>query len=86
MDTSLQKWNPFRFLRQARTGGHDRAKSPDTTAPPSEQAEIGRIQHVDPWQAMQELLNDPYAGFGSLDRRFGDFRPTRFRARIDVVD
>ena len=59
--------------------------SPDTMAPPSDQAEVGRVQHVKPWQAMQELLNDPYAGYGSLDCWFGDLTPTRFRARIDVV-
>jgi HSP20 family protein len=35
---------------------------------------------------MQGVLNDPCAGFGSLDRWFGDFTPSRFRPRIDVVD
>jgi HSP20 family protein len=86
MDTDLQKWNPFRFLRKDRTGGHDRAKSSDTVAPPSERTEVARIQHADPWRAMQEVLNDPYAGFGSLDRWFGDFTPSHFQPSIDVVD
>jgi HSP20 family protein len=35
---------------------------------------------------MQELLRDPFAGFGQVDRWFGDFSPSMFEPRVDVVD
>ena len=35
---------------------------------------------------MQDMLQDPLAGFGQLDRWFGDFSPRRFEPRLDVVD
>lgn len=47
---------------------------------PSQRMQVGRIQHADPWRVMQEFLNDPYAGFGSLDHWFGDFRAVAFPA------
>lgn len=45
-----------------------------------------RLFSSDAWRAMNEFFHDPFAEFGSLDRWFGDFRPSRFRLRIDVVD
>ena len=86
MDTDLQKWNPFRFLRKDRTDQNEKAKSSDTVAPPSERTDVARLLHADPWRMMHEFLNDPYAGFGALDRWFGDFTPARFQPHIDVVD
>jgi len=41
---------------------------------------------VDPSRMMQELLRDPFAGFGQLDHWFRDFSPSVFQPRIDVVD
>ncbi|MEI6001796.1 Hsp20/alpha crystallin family protein [Paraburkholderia bengalensis] len=86
MDTDLQKWNPFRFLRKDRTDRNDKAKPSDTSGPPSERTDIARLVHADPWRIMQGFFNDPYAGFGALDRWFGDFTPARFQPHIDVVD
>ena len=35
---------------------------------------------------MHDLLHDPFAGLGQLDRWFGDFSPHLFHPRIDLVD
>jgi HSP20 family protein len=35
---------------------------------------------------MQDMLRDPFAAFGQLDRWFGDFSPRRFQPHLDMVD
>ena len=35
---------------------------------------------------MQEMTRDPFAGLGPLDRWFGDYSPSTFQPRVDVVD
>ena len=59
----------------------DRLASGDTAWP-----ESLRLLTADPFRMMQELWRDPFAGFGQLDRWFGDFSPSVFQPRIDVVD
>jgi HSP20 family protein len=88
MNTDLQKWNPFKFLR--RTGD-----KPDTSGKGSAPAvrhlssdwpDFSRLFSGDPWRTMGDFFHDPFAGFGALDRWFGDYTPSRFQPRIDVVD
>lgn len=90
MSNELNKWNPFKFLRKTSND-----KPAADTGEPAGQAprhwmtewpDVSRLFSSDPWRAMGEFLHDPFAGFGPLDRWFGDFRPSRFRPRIDVVD
>jgi HSP20 family protein len=40
----------------------------------------------EPWRAIEELIHDPVDGRSALERWFGDFSPSRFQPRIDVVD
>lgn len=88
MNTELKKWNPFKFLRKAT----DKRASEDTSNAPvpkhwsPEWPDVSRLFSGDPWRAMGEFFHDPFAGFGSLDRWFGDFSSSRFQPRIDVVD
>jgi len=35
---------------------------------------------AEPFRMMQELLRDPFAGFGQLDRWFGGLQPERVSA------
>jgi HSP20 family protein len=35
---------------------------------------------------MQDARRDPFAGFGQLDRWFGEFSPSVFQPRVEVVD
>jgi HSP20 family protein len=91
MKFDLSKWNPFKFFRKtpeekrsepsssaslATTGGNLPAGWPDAS----------RFLMADPFRMMQEMLRDPFTGFGQLDRWFGDFSPGVFQPRIDVVD
>jgi len=91
MKLDLSKWNPFKFFRK--TPEEKRAEPSSsaalaTTAGPVAHAwpESSRLLMADPFRMMQELLHDPFAGFGQLDRWFGDFSPRVFQPRIDVVD
>ncbi|HEY1151541.1 MAG TPA: Hsp20/alpha crystallin family protein [Pseudoduganella sp.] len=88
MNTDLKKWNPFKFLRgSGRNADTDRREGP----PASEQwrtpwSDLPRFFSRDPWRAVEDLLHDPFAGRGTLERWFGDFSSSRFQPRIDVVD
>jgi len=91
MKLDLSQWNPFKFFRKAPE--EQAAHSPTSTAltVPGEaewptSAEAMRRLMPDPWRLMQDMLQDPLAGFGHLDRWFGDFSPRRFEPRLDVVD
>lgn len=87
MKLDLGKWNPFRFLR--RSAGERRNESPATGL-----AAAGNMPA--PWhdplmaqslRMMQDMmLRDPFSGPGLLDRWFGDFSPSTFQPRLDVVD
>src|SRR4029450_871644 len=91
MKLDLSQWNPFKFFRKAPE--EQAAHSPTSTAltVPGEpewptRAEAMRRLMPDPWRLMPDMLQDPLAGFGQLDRWFGDFSPRRFAPRLDVVD
>jgi HSP20 family protein len=91
MKLDLSQWNPFKFFRK--TSEEKAAESTTSTAlaVPVEHewpTSPAVLQHMmqDPWRMMQDMLRDPFAGFGQLDRWFGDFSPRRFQPRLDVVD
>ena len=41
---------------------------------------------ADPFHLLTDLIRDPFGGLGPLEQWFGDFSPSRFQPRIDVVD
>jgi HSP20 family protein len=91
MNTDVSRWNPFKFLRK--TPDEKRAEPASssgmaTTANnlPSAWFASPRLLLGDPFRMMQELLLDPVGGVGKVDRWFGDFSPSIFEPRIDVVD
>src|SRR5262245_66362262 len=91
MKLDLSQWNPCKFFRKAPE--EKAAESTTSTAMavpvehewPTSPAAIRRMM-MDPWHMMQDMLRDPFAGFGQLDHWFGDFSPRRFQPRLDVVD
>ena len=84
MKLDLSQWNPFKFFRKAPE--EQAAHSPTSTAltVPGEPEWPTRAEAMR--RLMQDMLQDPLAGFGQLDRWFGDFSPRRFAPRLDVVD
>jgi HSP20 family protein len=48
--------------------------------------EAMRRRMMDPWRLIQDMLRNPFAGVGQLDRWCGDVSPHRFQPRLDVVD
>jgi HSP20 family protein len=53
---------------------------------PSISADPARWPLADPFQLFTDLIRDPFGGLGPLEQWFGDFSPSRFQPRIDVVD
>jgi HSP20 family protein len=88
MNTDLQKWNPFKFLRKSedKSEATERGKSSAVKPFSPDWPDVSRLLATDPWRMVSEFFHDPFAGFGALDRWFGDFTPSRFQPRIDVVD
>ncbi|MFL9986095.1 Hsp20/alpha crystallin family protein [Paraburkholderia sediminicola] len=89
MNTDLTKWNPFKFLRKAQTeksGEQSSSGTPTSKQWLAEWPDVSRLFSSDPWRVIGEMLHDPFAGAGGLDRWFGDFSSSRFQPRIDVVD
>lgn len=91
MKLDLSQWNPFKFFRKAPE--EKVAESSATTAlavpithTPASTPEGPRPLMAEPWRMMQEMFRDPFAGFGQLDRWFGDFSPRMFHPHLDVVD
>ena len=91
MKLDMSHWNPFKFFRK--TPEEKRAEPPAATAlaPAAGHErpaglEAWRPLTADPWRMMHDLLHDPFAGLGQLDRWFGDFSPRLFQPRIDMVD
>jgi HSP20 family protein len=88
----LSRWNPFKFLRKTpeekRTAHSSSALMASMADPwPAPLPELPRLFSMsDPFRMMQGMLRDPFAGFGQPDRWFGDFSPSVFEPRIDVVD
>lgn len=88
MNMDLQKWNPFKFLRKSdeKSGADAPGKSSALMPSSSDWPDVSKLMSLDPWRMASEFFHDPFAGFGALDRWFGDFTPSRFQPRIDVVD
>jgi HSP20 family protein len=91
MKLDLSQWNPFKFFRKAPEEKVEEAPTPTALAVPVEPESPTSLEAMqrmmqDPWRMMQDMLRDPFAGFGQLDRWFGDFSPRRFQPRLDVVD
>jgi HSP20 family protein len=91
MKLDLSKWNPFKFFRK--TPEEKRIEPSSSTAlatsaghVPSAWSESSRLLTADPLRLMQELWRDPFTGFGQLERWFGDFSPSVFQPRLDVID
>jgi len=59
-----------------------------TTALPAAWPDLSRVLGDDPFRSMHEASRDPIGigGFGQFDRWFGDFSPSVFQPRVDVVD
>jgi HSP20 family protein len=91
MKFDLSRWNPFKFFRNA---PEEKRAEPSSSAAmavtagnfPAAWPELSRLFIADPFRMMQDVLRDPFAGVGQLDRWFGDFSPSVFQPRIDVVD
>ena len=91
MKLVLRQWTLFKFFRKAPEEKAAQATTSTALAVPGEhewppRAEAMRRLMQDPWRLMQDMLRDPLAGFGQLDRWFGDFSPRCFEPRLDVVD
>ena len=88
MNTDVSVWNPFKFLRRKPD-----EKRADTTSSPAMAATLNLpspwftppLLLADPFRMMQEMLLDP-TSTGRADRWFGDFSPSVFQPRVDVVD
>ena len=91
MGLDLQKWNPFKFVRgsagsrTASSGAEAGASSPERS--PTEWPESTRLlQAIDPFGLLPSLFRSPLTGSAHTGRWFGDFSPTLFQPRIDIVD
>jgi HSP20 family protein len=96
----LDKWNPFRFLRKSpeEKGASARLNAPPSQQAPapstSETAasawpasfDAARWPLPDPLHLLTDLIRDPFGGMGPIGNWFGDFSPSRFQPRLDVVD
>jgi len=91
MKLDPSKWNPFKFFRRAPEEKRAAPSSPASTSAsvgglPAAWPESLRPFFADPFRTMQDVMRDPFFGFGQADRWFGDFSPSVFEPRIDVVD
>jgi HSP20 family protein len=96
----LDKWNPFRFLRKSPEDKGAGAKlnappSQQAPAPSTSDAataawpaslDAARWPLPDPLHLLTDLIRDPFGGMGPLGNWFGDFSPSRFQPRLDVID
>jgi HSP20 family protein len=92
MKLDLSQWNPFKFFRKAPAEKAAQSTTSTALAVPGEPMWPTRPEATPAPDAgpvarlMQDMFRDPLAGFGQLDRWFGDFSPRRFEPRLDVVD
>jgi HSP20 family protein len=93
----LEKWNPFRFLRKSpeeKGAGAEPNASSSQQAPATASAssaasaslDAARWPLPDPLHLLTDLIRDPFGGIGPLGNWFGDFSPSRFEPRVDVID
>lgn len=102
MPLDLDRWNPFRFLRKSPKERSADAKvnaapatSQQAPAPLTPDAaasawpasfDTARWPLPDPLHLFADLIRDPFGGMGPLGNWFGDFSPSRFQPRLDVID
>jgi HSP20 family protein len=84
MKLNLRQWNPFKFFRK--TPEDKRAEPSSSTALATTEDHGSTAWPASSRRLMQELLRDPWVGMGALEHWFGDFSPSVFQPRIDVVD
>ena len=84
MKLNLRQWNPFKFFRK--TPEDKRAEPSSSTALATAESHGPTAWPASSRRLMQELLRDPWVGMGALEHWFGDFSPSVFQPRIDVVD
>src|SRR6201996_1684542 len=96
----LDKWNPFRFLRKSpeEKGAAAKLNAPPSQQAPTPSTpdaaasawpasfDAARWPLHDPLHLLTDLIRDPFGGMGPLGNWFGDFSPSRFQPRLDVVD
>lgn len=90
MKRDPSKWNPFKFLRKTSDQKREpsaKGRSADSSLP-AEWSDwpMPMSMMAEPMRMMQEMLRDPFSGTGPLNRWFGDFSPSTFQPRIDVVE
>ena len=69
MKLDLSQWNPFKFFRKAPEEQAAQSTPSTALAVPGEpewptRSEAMRRLMQDPWRLMQDMLQDPLAGFG----------------------
>lgn len=89
----LKKWFPFKFKRNEASG--DKPDAPQVPAKassspalsgllmPAFSSDMGRMMER---MLAEPLFGRPLAGFGDIDRFFGDFAPSTFSPTMDLVD
>jgi HSP20 family protein len=98
----LDRWNPFRFLRKSpeeKGAGAKPNTAPATSqqapGPLNSDAaasawptsfETAPWPLSDPLHLLTDLIRDPFGAVGPLGNWFGDFSPSRFQPRLDVID
>lgn len=102
MSLDLDRWNPFRFLRKspeeksadakmnAAPATSQQAPAPSTpnvaaSAWPAS-FDTARSPLPDPLHLFTDLIRDPFGAMGPLGNWFGDFSPSGFQPRLDVID
>jgi HSP20 family protein len=86
MEAHLSKWNPFKFLRKS---PDEKRAEPAQATGTAATANLPAAWFVPPRFLVGDpfhLLFDPVGTFGAFERWFGDFSPSVFEPRIDVVD
>lgn len=87
--STIERWLPFKFRRK-------RTEDKNTEATESKEAATAMTPFESFFGApMTQLMRrafdepffrEPFARFAEVDRWFGDFSPSRFQPKIDVVD
>ena len=86
METHLNTWNPFKFFRKAPDERRAESASTSGTAASANMPAAWFVPSRFPLGDPFRLLFDPAGSFSAVDRWFGDFSPSAFEPRIDVVD
>jgi HSP20 family protein len=96
MALDLQRWNPFKFARadnpahpvggSAASGAHsvERASAERASTEGAESARL--LQALDPFGLLPGLFRSPFSGTANAGHWFGDFSPSLFQPRMDIVD